>query len=699
MTKRAPHPHGYFRSIFGLVSAFVFLLSQNAPAAQVVQTLPFYDSFDYNPTGLAAASATVWEVAFATGNLTVAPGVNTNLTLPGFVPSAGSSVVGVTKGIRFAGTQFTPQVAADGQTVYFSFLYQVSAYPTTSPGLISFLDTTNIANSSSAPMPTNTGLAVLIDSTGHIGINGGSALASGAQFETSATPLNTTVLIAARYTFHTAPSKDVVDLWVNPSSASYGGSAPTPDKTVTSTTNLTSLAYFTLSCNGNDNTFKEKWDETRIGTTWAQVAPSSNPPGAANAAHSLMLSATPNSMVADGVNTSVVKMQSRDLHGINLISGGSTVTFATTSGTLSGTTDNGDGTYQATLTAPLTIGIATVTAKLGGANIATNGTATNSSSLTVSFVLGPVSASVSTAVANPTTAAADGNTASTITVTALDAQGRPLAGQTVSLNVSGSGNTVSTPAPTGANGQTTATIASTVPETKTVTVTIGSTQINAQPTVTFTSGGVSAFNSVAVASPNAGLVADGVSASTITVTAKDGSGNLLSGKTVTLSATGSGNILTQPGSTTDVNGQTTATLASTGAGVKTITVTVDGTIINAQPTATFVPGAATQIAFSPGPLTSPVGVTMPSVVVQIEDQTGNAVPQSGATVTLALSAGTLAGTNPQVTDANGKATFNDLSIPTISSGLSLTASAAGFSSIQSSLFNAPPKTFYKLNNN
>jgi len=131
---------------------------------------------------------------------------------------------------------------------------------------------------------------------------------------------------------------------------------------------------------------------------------------------------------------------------------------------------------------------------------------------------------------------------------------------------------------------------------------------------------------------------------------------------------------------------------------KTIIVTVDGTVINAQPTVTFVPGPATQIAFTSQPVTTPVGVTMPAVVVQIEDQAGNAVPQSGATVTLALSAGTLSGTNPQLTDANGKATFNDLSIPAISSGLYLTASAAGFSPVQSSVFDAPPKIFYKLNN-
>jgi hypothetical protein len=697
MKKPAYILNGCSCSIVGLASAIIFLLAQSAPgASQVIQTLPFYDSFDYNPsTGLASASVSVWETCYATANIQT---TSSNLTLAGFVPSAGNSVVGAAAGTRFAGTQFTSQTASDGKTVYASFLFQVTAYPATSPGVIGFLDSTNIGTSSSAPVPAKAGLALLMDHTGHIGINAGSTASAGALFESAATALNTTVLIVARYTFHPA-SKDVVDLWVNPSSANYGAAtAPAPDATVTSTYTLASIADFTISYRGGDSTFGEKWDEVRIGTTWAQAVPSSNPPGPASATHSEMISATPASIVASGASTSVVKMQARDLNGVNLTSGGSTVAFATTAGTMSGTTDNGDGTYQATLTSSTTVANATVTAKLGGTAIATIGTATNLASLTVNFVLGPVSATTSTAVANPTTVAADGSSPSTITVTAMDAYGHPLAGQAVSLSVSGSGNTVSTPAATAANGQTTATLTSTVGETKTITVTIGSTQINAQPTVTFTAQGVSASKSTAVASPNTGLVADGVATSTITVTAKDGSGNALSGKTVALAISGSGNILTQPSATTDVNGQITATLQSTVAGTKTITVTVDGTVINALPTVTFVAGAATQIVFTPGPVTTPVGVTMPGVVVQIEDQYGNAAPQSGATVTLSLSAGTLSGTNPQLTDAGGKATFNDLSIPVISSGLYLTASVAGFSPVQSSLFNVPPKTFYKLIN-
>jgi hypothetical protein len=692
MTTHHSRAYSCIHQIFGLVTAIYMLLPQGTSAAQVIQTLPFYDSFDYNPgsAGLASASSTVWEACPSTSNLQV---TTNSLTLAGYVPSAGNSGVGVTHGVRFAGTQFTRQTAADGTTVYVSFLYQLTAYAAKDTnGVIAFLDATNITSNA---MPGTAALALLIDHTGRIGINAGSPSTNGAQYETSATALNTTVLIVVRYTFHTSPTKDVIDLWVNPSSASYGGSAPIPDITITSAANWPSLAYFSLSYNNNDTTFGEKWDEVRISTTWAQAVPSSNTPGSATAAHSLMVSASPTSIVASGSSTSTVKMQARDLTGVNLTSGGASVTFATTLGSVGSTTDNGDGTYQATLTSSTILGNATVTAKLGGTSIATIGTATNSASLAVNFGLGPVSASASTATANPTNPASDGVTTSTLTVTATDDYGHPLTNQTVSLSVSGSGNTVSTPANTGANGQTTATIASTVPETKTITVTIGGTQISAQPTVTFIAGGVSPSKSIAVASPSTGLTADGVTTSTITVTANDGSSNPLSGKTVVLGVSGSGNILSQLSPTTDVNGQITATLASTVAQTKTITVTIDGTVINAQPTVTFVSGAATQIVFTSQPVTTPVNMTLSSVVVQIEDALGNAVPQSGATVTLALSAGTLSGTNPQMTDGTGKATFNDLSVPVISYGLTLTASANGFSPVQSTVFDAPPKTFYK----
>src|SRR5882762_5088672 len=125
-----------FRPIIGFALAILFLFSQNAPGAQVIQTLPFYDSFDYSQGGLASASSTVWETCFSTANIAVVAGANSSLTLSGFVPSAGSSVIGAVSGTRFAGTQFTTQSAADGKTVYMSFLYQVTAYPAAAVGVI-----------------------------------------------------------------------------------------------------------------------------------------------------------------------------------------------------------------------------------------------------------------------------------------------------------------------------------------------------------------------------------------------------------------------------------------------------------------------------------------------------------------------------------------------------------------------------------
>ncbi|PWU16613.1 MAG: hypothetical protein C5B50_13155 [Verrucomicrobia bacterium] len=100
-----------------------------------------------------------------------------------------------------------------------------------------------------------------------------------------------------------------------------------------------------------------------------------------------------------------------------------------------------------------------------------------------------VSASNSTATAFPTTGVLnDGTQTSTITVTALDANNNPISGASVTISSTGSGNTISSPANTGANGQSTATIKSTVAETKTLTVTIAGTQINQQPTVGFGTG-------------------------------------------------------------------------------------------------------------------------------------------------------------------------------------------------------------------
>jgi hypothetical protein len=63
------------------------------------------------------------------------------------------------------------------------------------------------------------------------------------------------------------------------------------------------------------------------------------------------------------------------------------------------------------------------------------------------------------------------------------------------------------------------------------------------------------------------------------VTARDASGNLISGATVVLAATGTGNTLTQPAGSTNGSGVATGTLSSTVAESKTVSATISGVAI------------------------------------------------------------------------------------------------------------------------
>src|SRR5207249_8840246 len=102
-------------------------------------------------------------------------------------------------------------------------------------------------------------------------------------------------------------------------------------------------------------------------------------------------------------------------------------------------------------------------------------------------------------------------------------------------------------------------------------------------------GGVSASQSTVTASSSA--ITAGSDTATITVTAKDASGTPISGATVVLAATGTGNTVTQPAAPTDANGVAIGTLSSTVAEVKTISAKANGTAITqtARVTATAGP--------------------------------------------------------------------------------------------------------------
>ena len=92
----------------------------------------------------------------------------------------------------------------------------------------------------------------------------------------------------------------------------------------------------------------------------------------------------------------------------------------------------------------------------------------------------------STVSAAPTTiTASNGSSQSTITVTARDAFGNPIAGATVVLAATGTGNTLTQPAgTTSASGVATGTLSSTVAEIKTVSATVDGLGITQTAAVT-----------------------------------------------------------------------------------------------------------------------------------------------------------------------------------------------------------------------
>ena len=155
----------------------------------------------------------------------------------------------------------------------------------------------------------------------------------------------------------------------------------------------------------------------------------------------------------------------------------------------------------------------------------------------------PLSASLSTVSVSPSTINA-GVGQSTVTVTARDEAGNPIAGLSVVISASGSGNTISQPiGPTNSNGVATGIFSSTVAGSKSVSAEIGTTSVIQTATVTVigTSSGPSAPHSTAHV-PGGKVLRW----TTITITTRDDQGNQLTGggfgSQIRVSVSGSNNV-------------------------------------------------------------------------------------------------------------------------------------------------------------
>ncbi|QJD84967.1 invasin domain 3-containing protein [Cohnella herbarum] len=379
-------------------------------------------------------------------------------------------------------------------------------------------------------------------------------------------------------------------------------------------------------------------------------------PGAPSTANST-IEAMDAMLTADGTSQTTVTVKLKDAQGNALTTGGAAVVITRTPGSVSlPVTDNNNGTYTATLTAPTTVGIATISASVGGSAI--------TSTASVQFVPGAPSTANSTIQAGDADLTADGTSQTTITVKLIDAQGNALTTGGAVVAITSTLGTVSLPVTDDNNGTYTATLtAPTTAGTTTISATVGGIAIASTASVQFVPGAASTANST-IEAEDATLTADGTSQTTVTVKLKDAQGNALTtGGAAVIITTTLGSVFLPV--TDNNNGTYTATLtAPTTAGTTTISATVGGTAIASTASVQFVPGAPSTanstIEAMDATLTAD-GVSQTTVTVKLKDAQGNALTTGGATVVITKTPGSA---SLPVTDNNNGTYTAMLTAPT-----------------------------------
>lgn len=299
-----------------------------------------------------------------------------------------------------------------------------------------------------------------------------------------------------------------------------------------------------------------------------------------------------------------------------------------------------------------------------------------------------------TLTATPSSVAANGSSTATITFTLLDANDRPVPDAPVTVGATGNGNTLGDMAgTTNSSGVFTTTLASTVAEAKAVTASSGALVRTAL--VTFRAEAPSSRTSTVSASPNT-VLANGLATTTILVTLRDANDNPVSGASVSLSATGTGNRFEASSGTTDGLGVFSTALASTIAESKRVTAVVDRSVIGLA-SVTFVttgPDAAqSTVVVSPASVEAN-GIS--SATVSVTARNGQGTPVGGRAVSVRFSGDARVAPASVMTDSAGLATFSVRSTSVGSGFIQATVSGVLLQARPSLTFTAPPRSFLQV---
>ena len=397
-------------------------------------------------------------------------------------------------------------------------------------------------------------------------------------------------------------------------------------------------------------------------------------PGTASAVQTLVLSASPTSVPADGQTAATVTSTAKDSNGnpvpdvtvnfsstlgsfnVESISGGTATTAVAT---------NAAGQAQVQLTSPNS-GTAVVEATVGSIQ---------SKALDVTFTATVPNGSGLELSANPQDVVANGTSSATITSTLTDLLGNPLSGVSVSFT-SSAGTLSATTAVTDSEGQAEVQLTNTQVGTVTITATAGSAQ--GTTVVTFTNS--SGSNACLLAAPST-LAATATSKLTVQLTTPTGAP--ASGVEVSLSS--SLGTVTPSLVTTGADGTVTAELTQDEPGTTDVTAQVTGyssqsaTVpsqmeCNTEVTFTNGPGSLSLTA-TPGSVAAN-GTSAVTVMATVLDTSGN--PAAGVQVTFS--------------DDNALGTLSAQTATTNGAGqasVTLTSTAAGTAILSAQVVNAP----------
>ncbi|WP_202632269.1 Ig-like domain-containing protein, partial [Yokenella regensburgei] len=296
----------------------------------------------------------------------------------------------------------------------------------------------------------------------------------------------------------------------------------------------------------------------------------------------------------------------------------------------------------------------------------------------VSFTAGNIAPDKSTLVASPDSITANGQAASTLTLTLVDVNNNPVTGAAGSLHASVAGLdnvSVSNFAEQGATGVYVATLTGTRAGIATITALSGSKKASTQtPTVTFSADKTTVQIKDMTIAPD-GAAADGKAANGVKVTVTDKQGNPVPEVTVTFSVNG-GATLTTVNGVSDANGIATTTVTSTTTGRYTVTASVNGQATTKE--TTFVADVATahvsKVTLVGSINSLPAnGQSRFSYTVTVVDNQGN--PVSGVKVTPKADKAGVTATAAGVTDAGGQTTVTLTSSTTAVMDITVSAQA------------------------